>query len=176
MKLVDSKSREVGWDGKTMGEVWIRGPWVAKEYYNDERTKESFKDGWWNSGDVGIITPEGYLKIVDRLKDVIKSGGEWISSVDLENALMAHPGVFEACVVGIEHPKWQERPLAFVILKQEYKGKVSKDELLGFLKKSFAKWQLPDDIIFIDEIPKTSVGKFDKKLLREKYRKYFIER
>jgi fatty-acyl-CoA synthase len=176
LKVVDQNGNEVPWDGKTMGEVWIKGAWVAKEYYEDERTKDSFVDGWWKSGDVGVITPEGYLKVVDRLKDVIKSGGEWISSVDLENTLMGHPAVFEACVVGVEHPKWQERPLAFIVPKPEYKEKVSKEELIEFLKPHFAKWQLPDDIIFVDEIPKTSVGKFDKKVLREKYRKYFVER
>ncbi len=135
--------------------------------------KDSFVDGWWKSGDVAVITPEGYVKIVDRLKDVIKSGGERISSVDLENYLMAHPAVFEACVVGVEHPKWQERPLAFVVLKPGHK--VSKEELYEHLKQKFAKWQLPDDILFVDEIPKTSVGKFDKKLLRDKCKIYFIE-
>jgi fatty-acyl-CoA synthase len=176
IKLVDAEGNELPWDGKSMGELWIKGPWVTKEYYNDERTKDSFVDGWWKSGDVAIITPEGYVKIVDRVKDVIKSGGEWISSVDLENTLMAHPAVYEACVIGVEHPKWQERPLALVVLRPDYKDKVTKEELIEFLKPHFAKWQLPDDVIFVDEIPKTSVGKFDKKLLREKYRDYLIKK
>ncbi len=170
----DREGQEAPWDGKTMGELWIRGIWVTKEYYRDERTKDSFADGWWKSGDVAVITPEGYVKIVDRVKDVIKSGGEWISSVDLENTLMAHPAVLEACVIGVEHPKWQERPLAFVVLKPGEEA--MKEELIEFLKSRFAKWQVPDDILFVDEIPKTSVGKFDKRALREKYRKYLIEK
>ena len=176
VKVVDANGNELPWDGKSMGELWIKGLWIAKEYFNDERTKDSFVDGWWKSGDVAVITPEGYVKVVDRVKDVIKSGGEWISSVDLENYLMAHPAVYEACVVAAEHPKWQERPIAIVVLKPEYREKVTKEELREFLMQRFAKWQLPDEIIFVDEIPKTSVGKFDKKLLRERYRKYLIEK
>lgn len=122
-----------------------------------------------------MVDEEGYIKIVDRAKDVIKSGGEWISSVDLENALMAHPAVAEATVIGIEHPKWQERPLALVVPSLEYKDKITKEELIEFLKPKFAKWWLPDDIVFIDEIPKTSVGKFDKKVLREKFKDYYTK-
>jgi len=174
VKLVDANGNELPWDGKSMGELWIRGLWVAKEYHNDERTMNSFVDGWWKSGDVAVITPEGYVKVVDRVKDVIKSGGEWISSVDLENYLMGHPAVLEACVVAAEHPKWQERPIAIVVPKPG--SEVTKDELREFLAKRFAKWQLPDDIIFVNEIPKTSVGKFDKKRLREQYRRYLIEK
>ncbi|MCH4815195.1 MAG: long-chain-fatty-acid--CoA ligase [Saccharolobus sp.] len=178
IKVVDpSTGEEVPHDGKTVGELWIRGPWIASSYYNDPRTMESFVgdgvDRWWRSGDLAVVDELGYIKIVDRIKDVIKSGGEWISTVDLENHLMTHPAVAEATVIGIPHPKWGERPLAFVVLRQGFENRVSKEELLGHLSQRFAKWQLPDDIIFVKEIPKTSVGKFDKKVLREKYRDFF---
>lgn len=169
LKIVDHKGKELPHDGKSVGEVLIKGPWIAGAYYNDLRTKESFVNGFWKSGDAGIIDPEGYLKIVDRYKDLIKSGGEWISSVDLENAIMAHPGVKEAVVIGLPHPKWEERPLALVVLREESKGKISKDEILDHLRPKFAKWQLPDDVKFVDEIPKTSVGKFNKKEIRRIY-------
>ncbi|WP_077211092.1 long-chain fatty acid--CoA ligase [Bacillus dakarensis] len=162
---VVGKDGEVPWDGKEMGELAIRGPWIASEYYKDERTKDAFRDGWLYTGDVVTIDEEGFIKIVDRTKDLIKSGGEWISSVDLENALMAHEAVFEAAVVAIPHEKWQERPVACVVLKQ--KGQVTKEELMEFLTPQFAKWWLPDDILFLDEIPKTSVGKFLKRALRD---------
>jgi len=174
MKVVKDDGSEVEWNGKDMGELLVRGPWIAKEYYKDpEKTAEKFTEGWFRTEDIVVVDEEGYVKIVDRAKDVIKSGGEWISSVDLENALMGHEAVAEATVVGVEHPKWQERPLAFVVLRPEYKGKVTKEELIEFLRPRFAKWWLPDDIIFADSIPKTSVGKFDKKVLREQYRDYF---
>jgi len=178
IKVVDPiTGNEVPHDGKTVGEIWVRGFWVASSYYNDPRTVESFVgDGierWWKTGDLAVVDELGYIKIVDRIKDVIKSGGEWISTIDLENYLMTHPAVSEATVIGVPHPKWGERPLAFVILRPEYEGKVNKEDLLEYLGNKFAKWQLPDDIIFVKEIPKTSVGKFDKKVLREKYRDYF---
>lgn len=164
IKVVNEKG-EVKPDGKEMGELLIRGPWIASEYYNDDRTKEAFKDGWLYTGDVVTIDEEGFVKIVDRTKDLIKSGGEWISSVDLENALMAHEAVLEAAVVAVPDPKWLERPVACVVLKE---GKqATKEELIDFLRPQFAKWWLPDEILFIDEIPKTSVGKFLKATLRE---------
>ncbi|MED4300275.1 long-chain fatty acid--CoA ligase [Geobacillus stearothermophilus] len=164
MKVI-GQNGPVRWDGQEMGELCLRGPWIAAEYYNDERTKDSFRDGWLHTGDVVTIDEEGFVKIVDRTKDVIKSGGEWISSVDLENALMAHEAVFEAAVVAVPHPKWQERPIACVVLKE---GKsVTKEELYDFLRPQFTKWWLPDDIVFLDEIPKTSVGKFLKRKLRD---------
>ncbi|MET1124800.1 MAG: long-chain fatty acid--CoA ligase [Archaeoglobaceae archaeon] len=179
VKLVDENGNELPHDGKSVGELWIRGPWVTAAYYNDPRTFESFGgeglERWWRSGDAATIDENGYIKIVDRFKDLIKSGGEWISSVDLENYLMAHPAVFEACVVGIPHPKWEERPLAFVVLKPEYKGKVTKEELYEHLKQRFAKWQLPDEILFVDSIPKTSVGKFSKRTLREQYKDFYMK-
>lgn len=169
MKVIDEKGVEVEWDGKQMGELCLRGPWIVTEYYNDERTASSFKDGWLHTGDVVTIDEEGLLKIVDRTKDLIKSGGEWISSVDIENALMANEAIFEAAVIGIPSEKWQERPLAYVVLHEQYKGKVTAEEVLQSLSAQIAKWWIPDDVIFIDEIPKTSVGKFLKRDLREKY-------
>ncbi len=156
---------EVKWDGAEMGELCLRAPWIAASYYNDERTVEGFRDGWLYTGDVVTVDEEGCVKIVDRTKDVIKSGGEWISSVDLENALMAHEAVFEAAVVAVPHPQWQERPVACVVQKQN--SSVTKEELYEFLRPQFAKWWLPDDIVFMEEIPKTSVGKFLKQALRK---------
>jgi len=170
MRVVNEQGQEVARDGKEMGELWLRGPWVLKEYYKDpEKTKEAFVDGWFRTGDIVTVDEYGYIQVVDRTKDLIKSGGEWISSVDLENAIMAHPQVAEAAVIGIPHEKWQERPLACVVLKPEAKGKVTKEDILEFLKDKVAKWWLPDDIVWLDEIPKTSVGKFSKKTLRELY-------
>ncbi|WP_286884160.1 long-chain fatty acid--CoA ligase [Aneurinibacillus sp. UBA3580] len=163
---------EVQWNGEEMGELLVRGPWIADEYYLDERTKDAFKDGWLHTGDVATIDEEGVVKLVDRTKDLIKSGGEWISSVDLENALMAHEAVFEAAVVAVPHPKWQERPVACVVLKEGYKATVSKKDLMEFLAPQFAKWWLPDDIVIMDEIPKTSVGKFLKRTLREQLKEH----
>jgi fatty-acyl-CoA synthase len=155
-------------DGDTPGELEVRGPWVAASYYNaPDQANRWTPDGWFKTGDVATLDDEGIIKIVDRAKDLVKSGGEWISSVDLENALMGHPAVKEACVVGIPHPKWQERPLAAVVLKD---GATSTpEELRAFLGKSFAKWQLPDAFVFIDAIPRTSVGKFKKLALREQF-------
>ena len=160
-----NENGEVPWDGETMGELRLRGPWIADSYYRDERTAEAMKDGWLYTGDIAVRTKDGFIKITDRTKDLIKSGGEWISSVDLENALMSHEDVFEAAVVAMPHPKWQERPLACVVLKEG--ATVSKAELMDFLAEQFAKWWLPDDIVFLKEIPKTSVGKFLKAKLRE---------
>jgi len=172
IRAVDDAGREVPWDGKTMGELQVRGPWVIKSYYNDPRNEEAFDEGWFRTGDVVTIDPEGYIQIVDRTKDLVKSGGEWISTVDLENAIMAHPKVLEAAVIAVPHPKWQERPLACVVPKEEFKDKLTKEEILESLRGKFAKWWLPDDVIFLEGLPKTSVGKFDKKLLREKLKDY----
>ncbi|MGH9209144.1 MAG: long-chain fatty acid--CoA ligase [Acidimicrobiales bacterium] len=164
---------EQPWDGESSGELQVRGPWVASEYYDDERSPESFTDdGWLRTGDVATIDQHGYIRLVDRTKDVIKSGGEWISSVDLENELMAHPKVAEAAVIGISHPKWQERPLACVVRKPG--EDLSRDEVIGFLEGRVAKWWLPDDVVFVDEIPKTSVGKFSKKDLRDRFADYTL--
>jgi fatty-acyl-CoA synthase len=155
-------------DGDTPGELEVRGPWVAASYYNaPDQANRWTADGWFKTGDVATLDDEGIIKIVDRAKDLVKSGGEWISSVDLENALMGHPAVKEACVVGIPHPKWQERPLAAVVLKDGAKS--TPEELRAFLAKSFAKWQLPDAFVFVEAIPRTSVGKFKKLALREQF-------
>lgn len=141
----------------------------SDQYYKDERTADAFRDGWLHTGDVVTIDEEGAVKIVDRTKDLIKSGGEWISSVDLENALMAHEAIYEAAVVAIPDPKWQERPIACVVLKEN--ANVTKEEILAFLKTQFAKWWLPDEVLFLEEIPKTSVGKFLKMALRDQVKK-----
>ncbi len=169
VRVLDADGKDVPRDGKTVGEVHVRGPWITSSYYNDERTKDCFIDGYWKSGDAATIDEHGYVKITDRFKDIIKSGGEWISSIDLENAIMAHPDVLEAAVIGLAHPKWQERPLALAVLREEARGKIAEEDITDFIKGGFAKWQLPERIILVDEIPKTSVGKFDKKTLRVKY-------
>ena len=159
---------EAPWDGETPGEVEIRGPWVAGEYFRaPDQAYKWTSDGWFRTGDVGTIDADGIMKVVDRAKDLVKSGGEWISSVDLENALMGHPAVREACVVGVPHPKWQERPLAAVVLKDG--ARVTDQELRAFLSLHFAKWQLPDAFVFVEAIPRTSVGKFKKSALREQF-------
>jgi len=164
-------SEALPWDGESSGELQVRGPWIASEYYNDERSPESFTDdGWLKTGDVAVIDAHGYIRLVDRTKDVIKSGGEWISSVDLENELMGHPKVAEAAVIGVPHPKWSERPLACVVVRPG--EELTKEEVLAFLEDKVAKWWLPDDVVFVDEIPKTSVGKFSKKDLRAKFTGY----
>jgi fatty-acyl-CoA synthase len=161
------------WDGESSGELQVRGPWIASEYYDDERSPESFtEDGWLKTGDVAVIDQHGYIRLVDRTKDVIKSGGEWISSVDLENELMGHPKVAEAAVIGVPHPKWSERPLACVVVREG--EQLTKEEILAYLEDKVAKWWLPDDVVFVDEIPKTSVGKFSKKDLRDKFEGYTL--
>lgn len=156
------------WDGQTAGELEVRGPWVAASYYDaPDQAKRWSEDGWFRTGDIATLDEEGYIKIVDRSKDMVKSGGEWISSVDLENALMGHPAVKEACVVGLPHPKWAERPLAAVVLRAG--ASVTEHELREFLAKSFSSWQLPDAFVFVEAIPRTSVGKFKKTALREQF-------
>ncbi len=176
-KIIDEAGKELPWDGKTVGEACWRGSWIAASYYNAPGTEAQFtEDGYLKSGDAGTIDPEGYFKITDRMKDVIKSGGEWISSVDMENELMGHPAVLDAAVVGLPHPKWEERPFALVILRDEFKGKVTGEDITEHLAKRFAKWQLPDEVKFVGEIPKTSVGKTDKKIIREQYRDIYVGR
>ncbi len=159
---------EVPWDGRTLGELHVRGPWVASSYFNLPEVADRWTaDGWLRTGDVVSIDPDGFIKIADRAKDLVKSGGEWISSVDLENALMNHPAVKEAAVIAVPHPKWQERPLAVVVLKDG--AATTAEELRGFLSGTFARWQLPEAIVFEKQIPRTSVGKFLKSKLREEY-------
>jgi fatty-acyl-CoA synthase len=165
---LEGKEAEAPRDGETPGELEVRGPWVAASYYNSpDQSHRWTEDGWFKTGDVATMDEEGFIKIVDRAKDLVKSGGEWISSVDLENTLMGHPSVKEAAVVGVPHPKWQERPLAAVVLKEG--ATATPEELRDFLAKSFAKWQIPDAFVFVPEIPRTSVGKFKKIALREQF-------
>jgi len=166
IRIVDlATGEELPWDGVAFGEIQCRGPWIASGYHNNADPDKITADGWFRTGDVATIDQDGYVQIVDRTKDVIKSGGEWVSSVELENAIMAHPKVLEAAVIGLEHPKWSERPVAYVVLRPDA-GEVSEDEIKEFLGERVAKWWLPDEVRFIDEVPKTSVGKFDKKVLR----------
>ena len=162
---------ELPWDDKATGELQVRGPWIAADYYDVEHSEDSFTpDGWLRTGDVGAIDRYGNIRLSDRTKDLVKSGGEWISSVELENHLMAHPAVAEAAVIAVPHPRWQERPLATVVLKPGESA--TKEELIEFLTPRVAKWWLPDDVVFIDEVPKTSVGKFSKKDLRARFADY----
>lgn len=161
--------QEVPWDGKSYGELQVRGPWIARTYYMDEAASEKFADGWLRTGDVAVVDEDGIIQLVDRTKDLVKSGGEWISSVELEGLIMGHPKVLEAAVIGVPHPKWDERPVACVVPKPDYVDSITKDEIIEYLRPKVAKWWLPDDVIFVDAIPKTSVGKFDKKVLRNKY-------
>ena len=164
-RIVDDEGAALPNDGESVGELEVRGPWVASSYFSGEGADRFSEDGWFKTGDVVTIDAEGYLRITDRSKDVIKSGGEWISSVALENALMSHPAVLEAAVFAARHPKWSERPLAAIVVKE---GKtVSKDELNAHLASKFAKFWLPDDYIFMSQIPRTSTGKFLKTKLRE---------
>ena len=165
-RLIGPDGKVVPHDGASVGELEVRGPWVTASYYRDDDPAK-FDDGWLRTGDVGSITPDGFLTLTDRAKDVIKSGGEWISSVELENLLMAHPAVVEASVIGVPDEKWGERPLATVVLAEGQTA--TADELRDFLSAKVAHWQLPERWAFIDEVPKTSVGKFDKKVLRKQY-------
>ncbi len=161
-------------DGKAVGELEVRGPWVTAGYLgDDEPDPEKFRDGWLRTGDVGTLSPDGFLTLTDRAKDVIKSGGEWICSVELENALMAHPAVLEACVVGVPDDRWGERPLATVVLREG--ATATPEELREFLAEQGGAWQLPERWAFIEAVPKTSVGKFDKKRVRADYAEGSLE-
>ena len=160
------------WDGEAVGEIEIRGPWITAAYYGDD-TPEKFHDGWLRTGDVGTLDQKGFIQITDRAKDVIKSGGEWISTVELETTLMAHPDVIEAAVIGVPDEKWDERPLACVVLKDG--ASTSVEQLRAFLADRVAKWWVPERWTFIDEVPKTSVGKFDKKVLRARRERSELE-
>jgi fatty-acyl-CoA synthase len=170
LKILDDRGNALPRDGKAFGELAVRGPWVISSYYDDpEATAAQFThDGWFRTGDVATLDAEGYVQIVDRAKDVIKSGGEWISSIDLENAAVGHPSVAEAAVIGLPHPKWDERPLMIVVRAEG--ADVSPQEILDYLADKVAKWWLPDDIVFVDELPHTATGKLAKLPLRERYR------
>jgi fatty-acyl-CoA synthase len=167
-KVLDEDGREVAQDGVARGELFVRGNAVARAYYNNPAaTEAAFFDGWFKTGDIVTVDQDGYMEIVDRSKDMIKSGGEWISSVELENTLMGHPAVREAAVFGLPHPKWLERPVAAVALREG--SAASEDEVRDWLAERVAKWCLPDRIVFVDVIPRTGVGKFLKRDLRERY-------
>ena len=167
LRLVDDLGQEVPWDGESTGEIEVRGPWIAARYYEDPSGDDKFDAGWLRTGDIGAVTPDGYVRITDRAKDLIKSGGEWISSVEVETELMEHPAVLEAAVIAMPDERWTERPLACVVLDD------GADADTGALRKHLASrmagWQVPDSFAFIDEVPKTSVGKFDKKVLRRRF-------
>ena len=172
MKIVDDANKEIPWDGKTFGRLKVKGVAVAKSYFKGEGGEILDRDGFFDTGDVATIDPYGAMQITDRAKDVIKSGGEWISSIDLENLAVGHPKVAEAAVIGVHHPKWDERPLLVIILK---KGETStRDEMLAFLEGKIAKWWMPDDVVFVDEIPHTATGKIQKMALRERFKDYVL--
>jgi len=171
MKITDDNGRDLPWDGKTFGRVKVRGPAVAKAYYRDD-SRILDKDGFFDTGDVGTMDRYGYMQITDRSKDVIKSGGEWISSIDLENLAVGHPKVAEAAVIGVQHPKWAERPLLIVVLKEGQSA--TKDEILGFLNGKIASWWMPDDVVFVSAIPHTATGKIQKTTLREQFKDYVL--
>jgi acyl-CoA synthetase (AMP-forming)/AMP-acid ligase II len=179
-KIVDGEGRELPWDGKAVGDLYVRGPWVVRDYYKGKASSAGspsppessgpLKDGWFPTGDVATIDPDGYMQITDRSKDVIKSGGEWISSIDLENAAVAHPAILEAAVIGCAHPKWSERPLLVAVKKPG--AEVTREELLAHFEDKVAKWWIPDDVVFVAEIPHTATGKISKTKLRENYREH----
>jgi len=170
-RIVADSGAELPWDGESMGELQVRGPWVVASYYDNPESADRFTaDGWFRTGDVATIDAEGYVQITDRTKDLIKSGGEWVSSVDVENLIMSHPKVLEAAVIAVPHPKWVERPLACVVPKPG--STLELGEIIDFLRPQLARWALPDAVEIIDAVPKTSVGKFDKKVLRERYKSW----
>ncbi|HJP05061.1 MAG: long-chain fatty acid--CoA ligase [Chromatiales bacterium] len=169
MKIVDDNGQELPWDGVSFGALKVRGPWVVSAYYKDDRPAVD-ADGWFDTGDVANITPEGFMQITDRTKDVIKSGGEWISSIELENTAVNHPKVAEAAVIGIAHPKWTERPLLVVVMRPG--ETISREDMLAWFDGKVAKWWIPDDVAFVDELPHTATGKLKKIALREQFADY----
>jgi len=170
LRLADDEGNELPWDGQAVGEIQVRGNWIAADYYNDPSGAEKFIDGWLRTGDVATVDADGYIRITDRTKDLVKSGGEWISSVELEGLIMSHPDVAEAAVIAVAHPRWDERPLACVVPRPG--TTLTKDAVIEHLRGKVANWWLPDDVVFIEEVPKTSVGKFDKKVLRDRFKDY----
>ena len=170
LKIVDPEGKELPRDGIAFGTLKVRGPWVTKGYFRGEGGQILDSEGWFDTGDVCTFDPDGYIQITDRAKDVIKSGGEWISSIDLENSAVGHPGVQEAAVIGVAHPKWQERPLLIVVKKKG--ATVSREEILKYLESRIAKWWMPDDVVFVDDLPHSATGKLLKSKLREQFRNY----
>lgn len=177
LEIFDDEDRPVAHDGKSRGYLRVRGPWVLTAYYKDDKPESFFTDQngnqWFDTGDIAVIDSHSYLQIVDRAKDVVKSGGEWISSIDLENAAVGHADVNEACVIGVKHPKWDERPLLFIVRHEN--ADVTKEDIHQYLEGKVAKWWLPDDIIFVEELPHTATGKLKKRTLRDQYFNYLIE-
>ncbi|WP_099865325.1 long-chain-fatty-acid--CoA ligase [Pararhizobium haloflavum] len=173
MKIVDDEEHELPWDGKTFGRLKVRGPAVSSAYYKGRGAEQFDEELWFDTGDVGHVDAHGYLQITDRAKDVIKSGGEWISTIDLENLAVGHPDVAEAAVIGIAHPKWDERPLLVIVRKDGREP--TKESILAFMEDKVAKWWLPDDVVFVDEIPHTATGKIQKTTLREQLKAYRFE-
>lgn len=169
MKIVDDDGKELPWDGETYGHLYVKGPWIVSGYFRGEGG-DVLKDGWFPTGDVATIDADGYMQITDRSKDVIKSGGEWIGSIDLENIAMAHPAVLQAACIGVTHPKWDERPLLVVVKRPGQE--VSREELLGFFEGKVAKWWLPDDVVFTEALPMGATGKIQKNRLRDQYREH----
>ena len=172
MKITDDSGRKLPWDGRTFGRLKVRGPAVARAYFKGEGGNILDEEGFFDTGDVATIDRYGYMQITDRSKDVIKSGGEWISSIDLENLAIGHPKVAEAAVIGVRHPKWDERPLMVVVLKKD--ETLGKNEILGFMAGKIAKWWMPDDVVFVDEIPHTATGKIQKTTLRDRFKDYVL--
>lgn len=170
LKIVDDEGKRQPWDGVSRGNLMIRGPWIASGYFKSEGGEVLDAEGFFPTGDVATIDSEGYMQLVDRAKDVIKSGGEWISSIDLENAAMSHPGVAEAAIIGVAHPKWQERPLLLIVKRPG--GEVTRASMLEFLDGRIAKWWMPDDVIFLEELPHTATGKILKQKLRQQFKDY----
>jgi fatty-acyl-CoA synthase len=169
MKIVGDDDRELPWDGKTYGNLLVKGPWVISSYFKGEGG-DVLEDGWFPTGDVATIDADGYMQITDRSKDVIKSGGEWISTIELENIAMAHPAVQQAACIGVAHPKWDERPLLVVVRKPG--AQVSKEELIRFYDGKIAKWWTPDDIAFVDALPTGATGKILKNKMREQFKEH----
>src|SRR3989440_8063048 len=171
MRITDDAGRELPRDGKTFGRLKTRGPAIARRYFKEDANILDV-DGFFDTGDVATIDRYGYMQITDRSKDVIKSGGEWISSIELENLAVGHPKVAEAAVIGVRHPKWDERPLLIVVLKKDQKA--GKDEILGFMRGKTANWWMPDDVVFVDDIPHTATGKIQKTVLRARFKDYVL--
>jgi fatty-acyl-CoA synthase len=170
MKIVDDEGRELPRDGEAFGNLMVRGPWIASSYFKGEGGEAFDDESWFDTGDVATLDPDGYMQITDRSKDVIKSGGEWISSIELENIAVGHPDVTEACVIGVHHPKWDERPLLLIIRTEG--SKLNRDEILAFYEGKVAKWWVPDDVVFVTELPHTATGKLLKIKLRTEYGDY----
>jgi 3-(methylthio)propionyl---CoA ligase len=171
MKIVDADGNELPWDGQASGDLLVKGPWIVSQYFKGEGG-DPLQGGWFPTGDVATIDPDGFMQITDRSKDVIKSGGEWISSIDIENIAVAHPAVAMAACIALPHPKWDERPLLVVVKKPN--ANVTRDELLAFYASKVAKWQVPDDVVFVDAIPLGATGKMQKNKLRELFKAHVL--